>query len=357
MKVHSGILLSGLIALTNAHGEPHSHGDANPNANYAQRHMATEHHIDAFNPSTFFQLHDLNRDSVLDRSEIEAIYGVHHVYSKRKTPTEEAQAAKAKQISDAVLAAMDTNKDGFITMGEFLAKGLDALPDFSSLGAEGHHYDVESEFFLHHEEIYHNTPETQTDASYNHPEDLEHFAHHEEIERVEAERERKFQGLAADGKHKAEGGAEPEVKPGPKYTYTRARKDEVKPGQQAEWQREAQGKDAWGTGESGYKRPREASDKLRKNLPYKVTVQDGQADRAEALLKVIQKHSTSDDEPGCLTYRVCRSGNDFFIFEEYRDGAAIQAHFETEGFKALVAEVGKGTLTVGGPKITYYQEV
>lgn len=29
-----------------------------------------------------------------------------------------------------------------------------------------------------------------------------------------------------------------------------------------------------------------------------VTVQDGQADRAEALLKVIQKHSTSDDEPG-----------------------------------------------------------
>lgn len=34
----------------------------------------------------------------------------------------------------------------------------------------------------------------------------EHFAHHEEIERVEAERERKFQGLAADGKHKAEGG-------------------------------------------------------------------------------------------------------------------------------------------------------
>ncbi|CCO32716.1 putative calcium-binding protein C613,03 [Rhizoctonia solani AG-1 IB] len=134
--------------------------------------MASEHHIDAFNPSTFFQLHDLDRNGVLDRNEIEAIYGVHHIYSKRKTPSEEAQAAKAKQVADAVLAAMDTNGDGFITMEEFLAKGLDALPDFSALGAEGHHYDVESEFFLHHEEMYHNTPETQTDESYNHPEDM-----------------------------------------------------------------------------------------------------------------------------------------------------------------------------------------
>lgn len=28
--------------------------------------------------------------------------------------------------------------------------------------------------------------------------------------------------------------------------------------------------DEWGTGERGYKSPRDASDKLRKNLPYKV---------------------------------------------------------------------------------------
>jgi hypothetical protein len=145
---------------------------------------------DAFNPSTFFQLHDLDRNGILDRGEIEAIYGVHHEYSKRKTPSEEAQAAKAQQVAEAVLAAFDANKDGFITMAEFLDKGLDALPDFSSLGAEGHHYDVESgeyarhsfdclvliactqEFFLHHEELFHNTPETQTDESYNHPEDM-----------------------------------------------------------------------------------------------------------------------------------------------------------------------------------------
>ena len=54
------------------------------------------------------------------------------------------------------------------------------------------------EFFLHHEEQFHSTPETQTDESYNHAEDLEHFAHHERIEREEAEREAKYQGITVD---------------------------------------------------------------------------------------------------------------------------------------------------------------
>ncbi|KAG9105179.1 hypothetical protein FRC07_009536 [Ceratobasidium sp. 392] len=273
MKMRTQLaVIGGLVALASAHGDDHKgHGDGNPNANYAERHMANEHHIDAFNPSTFFQIHDLDRNGILDRGEIEAIYGVHHVYSKRKTPSEEAQAAKAAQVADAVLAAYDTNKDGFITMEEFLAKGLDGLPDFSSLGAEGHHYDVESEFFLHHEEIYHNTPETQTDESYNHPEDIEHFAHHEEIERVEEERERKYEGLAADGVHAAEPDknpeSEPEFKPSPKYTYTRAPKDAQVP--LDDLKRDAAGKDAWGTGQAGFKRPKEAADRLRKNVPYK----------------------------------------------------------------------------------------
>lgn len=49
-----------------------------------------------------------------------------------------------------------------------------------------------------HAEEFHSTPETQTDEAYNHPEDLEHFAHHEDIERQEAEREAKFQGITVD---------------------------------------------------------------------------------------------------------------------------------------------------------------
>jgi hypothetical protein len=73
-----------------------------------------------------------------------------------------------------VLNLVDKNKDGRISLEEFKAVGLDGLPNFDELGAEGHHYDVESgayrfamslfflsrplnsharfpEFFLHHE--------------------------------------------------------------------------------------------------------------------------------------------------------------------------------------------------------------
>lgn len=39
---------------------------------------------------------------------------------------------------------MDKDRDGKITPEEFEAVGLDGLPNFNDLGAEGHHYDVES---------------------------------------------------------------------------------------------------------------------------------------------------------------------------------------------------------------------
>jgi hypothetical protein len=39
---------------------------------------------------------------------------------------------------------MDKDRDGKITQDEFEAAGLSALPSFENLGAEGHHYDVES---------------------------------------------------------------------------------------------------------------------------------------------------------------------------------------------------------------------
>ncbi|CAE6404940.1 unnamed protein product [Rhizoctonia solani] len=92
-------------------------------------------------------------------------------------------------------------------------------------------------------------------------------------------------------------------------------------------------------------------------LHAQVTSQEGQGDKVASLLKVIRDYSNSDKEPGCLTYRVTRSGNDFLIFEEYADGAAIRAHFETEGFKNLVNEMKTGTLAVGEPDITYYEEI
>ncbi len=164
---------------------------------YIQRHMRTEHHINAFNLGSAFALHDLDRNGVLDRSEIEAIYGVHHSESKKHSETHEVHDEKADRIVGAVLRAMDRNGDDLITKQEFIDAGPNGLPTFPeyNIGSLGHHYDEESEFFVHHEELYHNTPETQTDEAYNHKEDLEHFAHHEKIEQEEERRERKAEGL------------------------------------------------------------------------------------------------------------------------------------------------------------------
>ncbi|KIS65907.1 uncharacterized protein UMAG_11591 [Mycosarcoma maydis] len=164
---------------------------------YIQRHMRTEHHINAFNLGSAFALHDLDRNGVLDRSEIEAIYGVHHSESKKHSANHEVHDQKADKIVRAVLLAMDTNGDDLITRKEFIDAGPNGLPLFPEfkIGSLGHHYDEESEFFVHHEELYHNTPETQTVEAYNHKEDIEHFSHHEEIEKEEEQRERKAEGL------------------------------------------------------------------------------------------------------------------------------------------------------------------
>jgi hypothetical protein len=57
---------------------------------------------------------------------------------------DEEHQQKAKLVVDTVFEAIDKDKDGKITLEEFEAVGLEALPSFENLGAEGHHYDVES---------------------------------------------------------------------------------------------------------------------------------------------------------------------------------------------------------------------
>lgn len=43
---------------------------------------------------------------------------------------------------------MDKDDDGKVTPEEFAAVGVSGLPSFDDIGAEGHHYDVESgEYF------------------------------------------------------------------------------------------------------------------------------------------------------------------------------------------------------------------
>ena len=51
---------------------------------------------------------------------------------------------KADHIVDIVLQRLDLDRDGRVSPEELETVGLDGLPNFHDLGAEGHHYDVES---------------------------------------------------------------------------------------------------------------------------------------------------------------------------------------------------------------------
>ncbi|KAE8540779.1 hypothetical protein D1P53_003143 [Cryptococcus gattii VGV] len=183
------ILFTALRAL--AHGD-HSFDlsdQADNGLSYAERHMHTEHHIDSFDLESFFKLHDLDMNGYWDELEIQAVYGLHHHSVKDKMGKGGQVDGRAKDIVSKVLEALDKNQDGRISLEEFLAGGTEGLPSFEGYKDLGHHYDEESEYFLHHEELYHSTPETQTDESYTHPED------HAEIEDEEDARERRFEGL------------------------------------------------------------------------------------------------------------------------------------------------------------------
>ncbi|GAA5898395.1 hypothetical protein JCM8208_006970 [Rhodotorula glutinis] len=183
--------------LARAHGD-HAEVEENPDATYAELHMAQEHHMDSFDIQAFFHLHDLNRDGVLDRNELESIYGVHHEKRRKGAKNLEVHTQQAIEIVDQVLDRLDTNRDGVLTMREFVAGGVGGLPNFKGVEHLGHHYDAEGEYFLHHEERYHNTPETQREEDYVHPEDIEHFMSHEAIEDEEDERIRQFTGEDPD---------------------------------------------------------------------------------------------------------------------------------------------------------------
>lgn len=47
-------------------------------------------------------------------------------------------------IVSIVLDLLDLDKDGKVSPEELEKVGLDGLPNFDNVGAEGHHYDVES---------------------------------------------------------------------------------------------------------------------------------------------------------------------------------------------------------------------
>lgn len=96
--------------------------------------------MDNFDIQSFFHLHDLNGDKVLDVNELESVYGVHHEKSKKESGSVEVHSEKAKEIVKTVLDKLDSNGDGVLTMREFTAGGVAGLPNFKGVEHLGHHY-------------------------------------------------------------------------------------------------------------------------------------------------------------------------------------------------------------------------
>ena len=117
--------------------------------------------------------------------------------------------------------------------------------------------------------MFHSTPETQTDESYNHPEDIEHFAHHDKIEREEAIKEAEYQGISVEEAIAAhEVHDEPvtnsdapqvTVKPAPKV-------QRETPPERMSPEQKYMGLNSddreWGSGDAGYRVPRTPAEKL-----------------------------------------------------------------------------------------------
>ena len=151
-------------------------------------------------------------------------------------------------------------------------------------------------------EQFHSTPETQTDESYNHPEDIEHFAHHEAIEREEARREAMYQGITVE---EAIAQHEPDTQPQkPKVTRVtppEKQDPEVRYGGAKE---ESKNRAEWGAGDEGFKTPKTPAERLRKNVPYKVIF-------LLSYPQTVACQSIADEKNSRMQYKFRRTWGDF----------------------------------------------
>ncbi|KAH7115951.1 secretory pathway protein-like protein Ssp120 [Dendryphion nanum] len=175
------IPLSALLILSSAfnasaHGGSHEQIVVADDADWATKHMAEEHHINTFDATTFFTLHDYDSTGQWSRDDIRRTFGLSDPSTSHITDPEKAA------VIDTVLKLFDINKDGLVQQDEFVSKWAagERLPDFGM--GPGHHGDDEYEYEIHHFEKYHSGPDVK-EEDLTHPEDIEHFAKHDEAER------------------------------------------------------------------------------------------------------------------------------------------------------------------------------
>lgn len=127
----------------------------------------------------FFRIHDLDRTGFWTSDDVTSIYGVKDNKEQDAFKETDVPAETVARILSQVMTLLDKDGDGRISRDEWVQFKTDGgqLPDF---GFEGHHEDEETEFDIHHVEIYHSDPDDDDESKWNHPEDIEHFRKHDE---------------------------------------------------------------------------------------------------------------------------------------------------------------------------------
>ncbi|KZM23999.1 calcium ion binding [Ascochyta rabiei] len=185
--------LSALLLLTcaltvSAHGGEHSQIEVAPDADWATRHMAEEHHISGYDAATFFSLHDYDSTGVWTAPDIRRTYGLSDPSSQH------ISEMKKQMVVQTILDMFDIDKNGEISLSEFVTKDSMniKLPDFGM--GPGHHGDDEYEYEIHHWEKYHSGEDVK-EEDLTHPEDIAHFKLHEQKEAAQEEWERLEKGI------------------------------------------------------------------------------------------------------------------------------------------------------------------
>jgi Ca2+-binding EF-hand superfamily protein len=143
--------------------------------------LAEEHHIDSFDPASFFTLHDYDSSGAWTGEEVRKTYGMDDESNAALTEERKQEALRE------VFTLFDPANTGFISRENWMRLISDGvkLPDFGF--GPGHHGDIEYEYEIHHFEKYHGEDATEEDLT--HPEDIEHFKRHDEedeaMERLE----------------------------------------------------------------------------------------------------------------------------------------------------------------------------
>lgn len=108
-----------------------------------------------------------------------SLYGVRDNKEQDAYHETDIPADRVNTIQTGIMRLIDSDLDGRISRDEWISfkKAGGELPDF---GFAGHHEDEETEFDIHHVEVFHSDPNDDDESKWNHPEDIEHFRKHDE---------------------------------------------------------------------------------------------------------------------------------------------------------------------------------